>query len=123
MIRFVIQPNLLSQLLSSLREASHPQLDEDGIKEKRRQKLMKSLHDGRVRQREERAKEKAESEEQARLEALERDNDFAGWSTKWRQEHEVILYQACNPALTELYSYAACNAEDEGKGKTEGGTF
>lgn len=65
------------------------QLDEDGIKERRRQKLMKSLYDGRVRQREERAKEKAEAEEEARLEALERESNFEGWSSRWRQEHEV----------------------------------
>lgn len=50
---------------------------------------MKSLYDGRVRQREERAREKAEAEERERLEALERENDFGGWSDRWRQEHEV----------------------------------
>ncbi|KAG9032299.1 Nuclear actin-protein involved in chromatin remodeling [Tulasnella sp. JGI-2019a] len=67
------------------------QLDEDGIKEKRRQKLMKSLYDGRVRQREERAKEKAGAEEEARLEALERESNFEGWSSRWRQEHERVM--------------------------------
>ncbi|KAG8886921.1 Nuclear actin-protein involved in chromatin remodeling [Tulasnella sp. 332] len=67
------------------------QLDEEGIKERRRQKLMKSLYDGRVRQREERAKEKAEAEEEARLEALERESNFEGWSSRWRQEHERVM--------------------------------
>ncbi|KAG8880507.1 Nuclear actin-protein involved in chromatin remodeling [Tulasnella sp. 331] len=67
------------------------QLDEEGIKERRRQKLMKSLYDGRVRQREERAKEKAEAEQEARLEALERESNFEGWSSRWRQEHERVM--------------------------------
>ncbi|KAG8905559.1 Nuclear actin-protein involved in chromatin remodeling [Tulasnella sp. 403] len=67
------------------------ELDDEGLKEKRRQRLNKSLYDARVRSKEEKAKEKAAAEEEARLEALERETDFDKWSNKLRSEHERIM--------------------------------
>lgn len=64
-------------------------MDEEGLKEKRRQKLNKGLYEARVRMKEEKAKEKAAAEEEARLEEQERENDFEAWSAKLRSDHEV----------------------------------
>ncbi|KIO20406.1 hypothetical protein M407DRAFT_81599 [Tulasnella calospora MUT 4182] len=66
------------------------ELDEEGLKEKRRQKLNKGLYDARVRMKEEKAKEKAAAAEGARLEEQERENDFEAWSAKLRSEHERL---------------------------------
>ncbi|KAG8952028.1 Nuclear actin-protein involved in chromatin remodeling [Tulasnella sp. 424] len=66
------------------------ELDEEGLKEKRRQKLNKGLYEARVRMKEEKAKEKAAAEEEARLEEQERENDFEAWSAKLRSDHERL---------------------------------
>ncbi|KAK0560941.1 Nuclear actin-protein involved in chromatin remodeling [Tilletia horrida] len=67
------------------------QLDEEGVKEKRRQRLMKAGYDARMRL-------KAAKEEQARLEEEERKRDeeqrtnaFESWKEKKRNEYEDAI--------------------------------
>lgn len=65
------------------------QLDEEGLKEKRRQKLMKAGFEARMRARREKEREKAQREDEARRENEERDRDLQGWAARVRTEHEV----------------------------------
>jgi actin-related protein len=64
-------------------------LDEEGVKEKRRQKLMKAGYDARIRLKAEKLAEKARVEELERKEEDERINDPTSWAAKIRKEHEV----------------------------------
>jgi len=65
------------------------ELNEDEIKEKRRQRLMKAGWEARVRAREEKRKEKDRLDEVKRQEEEFRDTDPVGWSAKMRSEQEV----------------------------------
>ncbi|KNZ80015.1 Actin-like protein arp5 [Termitomyces sp. J132] len=65
-------------------------LDEEGLKEKRKQRLMKAGFEARVRAKREKEREKAEKEEE-RKEEEERDMDLEGWSRKMRQEQENLI--------------------------------
>ncbi|VDC01788.1 unnamed protein product [Peniophora sp. CBMAI 1063] len=67
------------------------ELDEEGLKEKRRQKLMKAGYEARVRARKEKEREREEVEAKERAEAEERERDLAGWAGKLRAEHESIM--------------------------------
>lgn len=67
------------------------QLDEDGLKEKRRQKLMKAGYEARLKNRQGKEREKALKEEAARRETEEREHDLQGWTSRVRAEHEVRL--------------------------------
>ncbi|KAK7688182.1 hypothetical protein QCA50_008552 [Cerrena zonata] len=66
-------------------------LDEDGIKEKKKQRLMKAGYDARERARKEKEREREEKEAEERREEEERDRDLAGWANKMRKEHESIM--------------------------------
>lgn len=55
---------------------------------------MKAGYDARVRTREEKAKEREEKEREEREEEQERQDDLEVWSTRMRQEQEVILFVA-----------------------------
>lgn len=65
------------------------QLDEEQLKEKKKQKLMKAGFDARVRARKEKEREREERELAEKREEDERDQDFGGWSRKLRQEQEA----------------------------------
>ncbi|KAG6919454.1 hypothetical protein DXG01_005713 [Tephrocybe rancida] len=66
-------------------------LDEDGLKEKRKQRLMKAGFEARVRAKKEKEREKAEREAEERKEEEEREMDLGGWSRRMRQEQETLI--------------------------------
>jgi len=70
------------------------QLDEDGLKEKKKQKLLKAGFEARARARREKEKEREEREAEERREGEERENDFEGWAGRLRRDQEVRL-SAC----------------------------
>jgi hypothetical protein len=65
------------------------QLDEEGLKEKRKQKLLKAGWEARVRARNEKQREREEREADERREIEDRERDLVGWATKLRKEQEV----------------------------------
>lgn len=69
-----------------------PQLDEEGLKEKRKQKLMKASSDARKLQREQKMAQRRLKEEAEAREQDERDRDLDAWSQKMRREHEVRFH-------------------------------
>lgn len=60
-------------------EVPDDQLNEDQIKEKRRQRLMKANYDARMRAKEEKKLEKIRQEEEAQKDVDWREQDFEGW--------------------------------------------
>lgn len=67
------------------------ELDEESIKEKRRQRLMKAGYDARMRARAEKLEEKRQEAERRRLDEEERQNDPKGWCAKRRKEYEDTI--------------------------------
>lgn len=67
------------------------QLDEDGIKQKRQQRLMKSNYEARQRAKVEKEKEKARQAEEQRLDDERRKNDFEGWVGERRIARQAII--------------------------------
>ncbi|KAK4686158.1 actin-related protein 5, partial [Tremellales sp. Uapishka_1] len=67
------------------------ELNEEELREKRKQRLMKAGWDARVRAREEKKKERERIEEERRLEEQERIEDLAGWSARLKTEHEDLI--------------------------------
>ena len=65
------------------------QLVEEGLKEKKEQKLLKAGFEARARARREKEKEKEEREEEERHEEEEHENDFRGWAGRLRRDQEV----------------------------------
>jgi hypothetical protein len=65
------------------------QLDEEGLKEKRRQKLMKAGIEARARAKREKEREREEREIEERKDQEEREADLSGWVSKRRKEQEV----------------------------------
>ncbi|KIJ45076.1 hypothetical protein M422DRAFT_251274 [Sphaerobolus stellatus SS14] len=74
-----------------LLEVPDDQLDEDALKEKRRQKLLKAGWEARQKIRREKERERAEKEDQARRELEERERDFDGWTSRLKGEHEAMM--------------------------------
>ncbi|CDZ96567.1 Actin-related protein-Arp5p [Phaffia rhodozyma] len=66
-------------------------LNEEEIKEKRKQRLFKAGYDSRVRLRAEKAAEKIRQAEIERKDEEDRTADLEGWSAKMRAEHEVVV--------------------------------
>ncbi|KAK2462122.1 hypothetical protein APHAL10511_006585 [Amanita phalloides] len=66
-------------------------LDEEGLKEKKKQKLLKAGFEARARVRREKEKEREEKEREERKEEAEREADLQGWAQKNRQEHETLM--------------------------------
>jgi len=64
-------------------------LDEEGLKEKRRQKLLKAGFESRARARKEKEREREEKQREEKREEEEREMDLDGWARKLRQEQEV----------------------------------
>lgn len=67
------------------------QLDEDGIKEKRKQKLLKANYDARMRAKEEKVLELQRLAEDEAKEQLWRDTDLAGWIKTRREQREKLV--------------------------------
>lgn len=67
------------------------ELNEDEIKEKRKQRLFKANYDARMRAREEKALEKARKEEQERMDAKWRETDLEGWVADRREKYDTLL--------------------------------
>ncbi|KAH9949526.1 actin-like ATPase domain-containing protein [Amylocystis lapponica] len=87
-------------------------LDEDGLKEKKKQRLMKAGYDARERTKREKEREREEREAGERREGDERERDLAGWATKLRKEQEAIMTKIKErsrrkAALTDRKSAAA----------------
>ncbi|KAF8816730.1 chromatin remodeling complex subunit [Phlegmacium glaucopus] len=87
-------------------------LDEEGLKEKKKQKLLKAGFEARARARREKEREKEEKEREERREEEEREMDLAGWSRKLRQEQEALMAKIKErarrkAALTDRKSAAA----------------
>jgi actin-related protein 5 len=72
-----------------LLETPDDQLDEDGIKQKRQQRLMKSGYDARIRAKAEKEREKARIAEEERLDTEKRETDLEGWVDERRAQRQV----------------------------------
>ncbi|GAA6016342.1 hypothetical protein JCM11491_006824 [Sporobolomyces phaffii] len=109
-------------------------LNEEDLKEKRKQKLMKAGYDARIRMKLEKEQERARLEEIERRDRELRERDFAGWIKKLRGEHDEIMNKMkerkkLKEQLSDRKSLAAQNrmksiaglAADETKGVGTGG--
>lgn len=67
------------------------QLDEEGIKEKKKQRLLKAGYDARLRAKAEKEEEKRLIELQLKKDDDERINDPRGWAAKKRKEYEETI--------------------------------
>ena len=74
-----------------LLEVPDDQLDAEGLKQKRHQRLMKSGVEARARARQEKEAEKARLAEEQRLDDEKRENDLPGWLEEKRAERQVSL--------------------------------
>ncbi|KAF2398253.1 actin-related protein, ARP5 class, partial [Trichodelitschia bisporula] len=74
-----------------LLEVPDDQLDEDGIKQKRQQRLMKSNYDARARAKAEKEREKARIAEEERLDTERREADLEGWVEERRTQRSALL--------------------------------
>ncbi|KAL6703340.1 Actin-related protein 5 [Coniothyrium glycines] len=74
-----------------LLEVADDQLDDEGLKQKRQQKLMKSNYDARQRAKVEREKEKARLAEEQRLDDERREDDPHGWIEERRVARQAIV--------------------------------
>lgn len=70
------------------------QLDEDQLKEKRKQRLLKAGFEARARARREKEREKEERQAEERREAANREADPSAWAEKMRKEHDVRFSSA-----------------------------
>ena len=67
------------------------QLDEEGLKQKRQQRLLKSNHDARARAKAEKERERARLAEEERLDAERRENDLTGWIAERRTARQALI--------------------------------
>ncbi|KAI9659924.1 MAG: Nuclear actin-protein involved in chromatin remodeling [Bathelium mastoideum] len=74
-----------------LLDIADDQLDEEGLKQKRQQRLLKSNHDARARAKAEKEKEKARLAEEERLDAERRENDLDGWIAERRAARQALV--------------------------------
>ncbi|KAJ4305404.1 Nuclear actin-protein involved in chromatin remodeling [Kalmusia sp. IMI 367209] len=74
-----------------LLEVPDDQLDEEGIKQKRQQRLMKSNYEARQRAKAEKEREKARLAEEQRLDDERREGDPEGWSAERRVARQAII--------------------------------
>jgi actin-related protein 5 len=72
-----------------LLEVPDDQLDEEGLKQKRQQRLMKSNYDARQRAKAEKEREKARIAEEERLDREKRETDLEGWVDERRTARQV----------------------------------
>jgi actin-related protein 5 len=74
-----------------LLEVPDEQLDEEGIKKKRTQRLMKANHEARARAKAEKEREKARVAEEQRLDDEKRENDIEGWLQERRDARADLV--------------------------------
>lgn len=74
-----------------LLEIPDDQLDEDGIKEKRHQRLMKSGVEARIRAKQEKERERARVEEEQRRDTEKRENHLDEWISGRRDQRDALL--------------------------------
>ncbi|KAG8220259.1 hypothetical protein J3R82DRAFT_1308 [Butyriboletus roseoflavus] len=67
------------------------ELDDEGIKEKKKQKLMKAGWEARARARREKEKEREEKEAGEKRDEEERENNFEEWASRLRKEQEALM--------------------------------
>lgn len=67
------------------------ELDEDGLKEKKKQRLMKAGFDARQRAKLEKEKEKEEKEREERKEEADRNADLQGWAGRLKKDQEALM--------------------------------
>ncbi|KIK96872.1 hypothetical protein PAXRUDRAFT_137497 [Paxillus rubicundulus Ve08.2h10] len=67
------------------------ELDEESLKEKKKQKLMKAGWDARARARREKEKEREEKVAEEKRDEEERDSNFEEWASRLRREQEVLM--------------------------------
>lgn len=72
-----------------LAEVPDHMLNEEDLKEKRRQRLMKAGYDARIRAKAEKEADRLRQEVERLREEEERRSDYAGWLKNLRKEHEV----------------------------------
>ena len=75
------------------------QLDAEGLKQKRHQRLMKSGVEARARARQEKEAERARREEEQRLDDEKRENDLPAWLEEKRAERLVRAFFFRSPSL------------------------
>lgn len=80
------------------------QLDEEGIREKRKQRLMKAGYDARMRAKAEKGEEKRRAEEEKRADEEARLNDPREWAKTTRKEYAVRCV-ATEAAAMQARSY------------------
>lgn len=73
-----------------LLEVPDDQLDEEGLKQKRQQRLMKSNHEARARAKAEKEREKARLAEEEQLDNERREKDLEGWLEERRLARQVV---------------------------------
>ena len=71
------------------------QLDEESIKEKKKQRLLKAGWEARARARREKEKEREEKEAEEKRDEDERENNFDEWANRLRREQEVCRPPRC----------------------------
>lgn len=74
-----------------LLEVPDDQLDEEGLKQKRQQRLMKSNHEARARAKAEKEREKARLAEEEQLDNERREKDLEGWLEERRLARQTII--------------------------------
>lgn len=67
------------------------QLDEEGVKEKKKQKLLKAGYEARERAKREKEREREERAAEEKRESDERERDLTSWAAKLRKEQEAIM--------------------------------
>jgi len=84
-------PRYEGTTLPTRRSLKTLKLDEDQLKEKRKQKLLKAGWEARVKARSEKQREKEEREADERREVEDRERDPAAWAKGLRKNQEVSL--------------------------------
>ena len=82
-----------------------PKLDEDQLKEKRKQRLLKAGWEARMKARSEKQREKEEREADERRETEDRERDPAAWAAGLRKTQEVSPLQRDSPYLNQNPGY------------------
>ncbi|KAG7090680.1 hypothetical protein E1B28_009778 [Marasmius oreades] len=95
-----------------LADVPDDQLDEEGLKEKKKQKLLRAGFEARARARKEKEREKEERQREEKREEEEREADPGAWARKMKQEQETLMArikgrQRRRAALSDRKSAAA----------------
>jgi actin-related protein len=95
------------------------ELNDEEIKEKRRQRLMKAGWEARIKAREEKRKESERQEEIRRKEEEFRETDLTGWSAQLREEQDVSRQTSVDVMLTITVCHCT-NARTQAKASAAG---